>query len=159
MPAIAIARMLSITTGDGKTTPRWSRVRGPDTASDLEAEAAGGALALAGGAQPAQAADQQRVDLERLGTVDQGVEHLVVPRRRHVELLPDCGLLGAGVLPPLPFEVEDLAVAVAEARGLGVVAVEGVRGVHALSPRSGGVAVGPHCRRRTTSMSFARRES
>ena len=51
--------MLSITTGEGKTTPRWSRTR----ISDLEAEAAGGALALAGG--PAEFADMGNVRILR----------------------------------------------------------------------------------------------
>src|SRR6188472_3480012 len=121
MPAIATARMERITTGDGNTTPRSSRGRRrpvcsvrpgsgrQGTVSDLEPEPAGGALPLAGGTQPAQPADQQRVGLQRLGAVDEGVEHLVVPGRRHVELLADRGLLGAGVLPPLALEVEDLA--------------------------------------------------
>src|SRR6476620_2145118 len=142
MPAIAIAMIESITTGGGKTTPRSSRARrgcrlgrragrrvGRATGSDLEAEAAGGALALARGAQPAQAADQQRVGLEGLGTVDERVQHLVVARRGHVELLADRGLLGAGVLPPLALEVEDLAVALAERRARGVLA-GAVEGVH-----------------------------
>src|SRR6478672_8798029 len=142
MPAMATAMMLSITTGEGKTTPR--SLRGRATVSDLEAEAACGALALTGGAEAAQATDQQRVRLEGLGTVDQRVEHLVVAGRRHVELLADRGLLGAGVLPPLTLEVEDLAVALAQARrGLRGCA-KGVRGIH-----------GPHGRRRTTTMSFA----
>src|SRR5688500_6108525 len=46
--------------------------------------------------------------------VDQAIEPLVVRRARAVEKLADRGLFRAGVLPPLPFEVEDLAVAVAE---------------------------------------------
>ena len=48
---------------------------------------------------------------ERLGTVDQRVEHLVVAGGRHVEQLADRLLLGARVLPPLPLEGEDLLVA------------------------------------------------
>src|SRR6478735_7621727 len=102
--------------------------------SDLEAVSAGGSLPLAGGPQPAQPADEQRVGGERLGAVDEGVEDLVVARRRHVELLADGGLLGPGVLPPLALELEDLAVALAQARrGIGV-AVECVRGVHGAPP-------------------------
>ena len=96
------------------------------------------------------------------GTVDQGVEDLVVAGRRHVELLADRGLLGAGVLPPLALELQDLAVAVAQARLLRGVAVEGVGGVHlAVSPGvwwPGGL-VSANCRRRTTTMSFASGES
>src|SRR5215217_1233605 len=118
--------MVRITTGEGKTTPRSVRVlvlmvAGRDgegslmVALDLEPEAARGALTLAGGPEPAQPADEQGIDLEGLGPVDQGVEHLVVAGGRHVELLADGSLLGAGVLPPLALELEDLAVAVAQA--------------------------------------------
>ena len=53
---------------------------------------------------------------ERLGPVDQRVEHLVVAGGRHVEQLADRLLLGARVLPPLPLEGEDLLVAVVELR-------------------------------------------
>ena len=119
-PAMTTARCSRITTGDGRTTPRSSRPGAPasawSAAPELEAEPAGRALPLPGGAQPAQPADQQRVGLERLGAVDERVEDLVVARRGHVELLADRGLLGAGVLPPVPLELEDLAVAVAEGR-------------------------------------------
>src|SRR5215218_3450846 len=123
MAAIATATTERITTGEGRTTPRWVRVRGrrdgevgPMTALDLEAETAGRALALAGGSQTSEPAHEQRVDLEGLGAVDERVEHLVVAGGRHVELLADRSLLGAGVLPPLALELEDLAVAVAQAR-------------------------------------------
>src|SRR6478735_4424312 len=128
--AIATAMMLSITTGDGIAAPRWLRNR----MSDLEAETTRGALTLAGGPEATQPADQERVGLEGLGTVDQGVEDLVVARRGHVELLADRGLLGAGVLPPLPLELEDLAVPIAQGRHrLFGSAVECVRGVHGLT--------------------------
>src|SRR6478752_7958300 len=162
MPAMATAMMLSITTGEGNTTPRWSRGR----TSDLEAESTGRALALAGGAQAAQPTDQQRVGLEGLGTVDQGVEDLVVAGGGHVELLPDGRLLGPGVLPPLALELEDLAVPVAQARRRpGVAAVQGVRGIHALSPlvhRGASSSTDGRAsvyRGRTTSMSFRPGES
>src|SRR5690349_4882740 len=126
---MATATTLSITTGDGNATPRSSRTR-RTTGSDLEAEAAGRALTLPRGAEPAQPADQQRVGLEGLRPVDQRVEHLVVAGRGHVELLADRGLLGAGVLPPLALELEDLAVAVTESGGPARLAV-GVSGAWA----------------------------
>src|SRR4051794_38816302 len=131
MPAIATAMTLRITTGEGKTAPRCVRIR---AISDLEAEATGGALPLAGGPQPAQPAHEQRGGGERLGPVDEGVEDLVVARRGHVELLAHRGLLGAGVLPPLALELEDLAVTLAQVRrGVGV-ALECVGGVHGAPP-------------------------
>ena len=85
--------------------------------SDLEAEAASRALALARGAQTAKSAHEQRVGLEGLGAVDQGVEHLVVARGAHVELLADRLLLGPGELPPVALELEDVAVALAQPGG------------------------------------------
>src|SRR3954451_23734747 len=130
MAAMATAITLSITTGDGRTTPRWSRARRVDIGSDLEAEAAGRSLALPGGAEPPQPADQQRVGLEGLRAVDERVEDLVVAGRGHVELLANRGLLGAGVLPPLALEVEDLAVAFTEGGRRPGLGLEGVRGVH-----------------------------
>ena len=69
------------------------------------------------GAQAAQPLDRHGVRLERCRVVDEGVGHLVVARRAHVEQLADGLLLGAGVLPPLPLEGDDLAVAVAEPGG------------------------------------------
>src|SRR5690242_11109395 len=104
--------MLRIITGDGKTTPRWSRRR----ISDLEPEPARRAGALPLRAHPAQAADQQGVGDERLGTVDERVEDLVVAGRGHVEGLADGGLLRAGVLPPLALELQDLAVTLTQDR-------------------------------------------
>ena len=62
------------------------------------------------GPQPAQPLDQQRVLGERLRLVDQRVQHLVVAGRRHLELVPDRLLLGAGELPPLTLEGEDLRI-------------------------------------------------
>src|SRR5437868_1416558 len=91
----------------GSTTPRSLR---RNTVSplvrDVEAEGARGARRLAGGPGAAQATHEQRVVLQRLGTVDERVQHLVVAGRGHVELLADGLLLGAGVLPPLALEVE-----------------------------------------------------
>src|SRR5438270_14002203 len=82
--------------------------------SDLDTETARGALALPAGTQSPQPLDEHRVGGERGGSVDQRVEHLVVARRRHVEQFADRLLLGAGVLPPLALEREDLAVAATE---------------------------------------------
>src|SRR5687767_5674934 len=106
---------------------RWPR--GPAwTASDVDAEPAARASPLTARTHPAQALDQHGVGLERLGAVEKGVEHLVVPRGAHVEELLDGLLLRAGVLPPLSLERQDLEVARAEAvRGL--VAVRLRRGV------------------------------
>src|SRR4051812_39157151 len=136
MPAMATATMLRMTTGEGKTTPRSPRGPTPPGSFigrlDLEAETARGALPLTSGAQTPQAAHQQRLDGQRLRAVDQGVEDLVVTGRRHVELLAYGGLLGPGVLPPLPLELEDLAVALAQAGLLvGPAAGEMTGGVHA----------------------------
>src|SRR4051795_9920787 len=131
MPAIATARMLRITTGEGKTTPRWSRA----STSDLEPEPPGRTHALALRPHPTQTPDQERVLDERFGAVDQCVQHLVVAGRRHVEGLADSGLLGAGVLPPLALELEDLAVALAQPRGRLTARVCGC-GVHPVSPVS-----------------------
>src|SRR5690606_31292996 len=50
-------------------------------------ESPGGARPLARGPHPAQPLHEHRVVLERGRGVDQGVEHLVVPRGRHVEEL------------------------------------------------------------------------
>src|SRR5690606_6510241 len=70
----------------------------------------------------------------------------------HVELLADRGLLGAGVLPPLPLELEDLAVPVAEGRGR-LLAGRGLPlWLHGHLPQ---VVVYGHCRQRITAMSFA----
>src|SRR5690606_6756154 len=85
--------------------------------SGPDAETAGRAAALPLRPHPAQALDEHRVALQRLGAVDQDVQELVVPRRRHVEQLADGLLLGSGVRPPLPFEGEDAAVALGESVG------------------------------------------
>src|SRR6478736_1462217 len=92
--------------------------------------AAGAARArpLAARAHPAQALDEHRVGLEGLRAVEERVEHLVVARGAHVEELLDGLLLGAGVLPPLALERQDLEVARAEAV-LGLVALRLRRGV------------------------------
>src|SRR3954451_14687621 len=109
--------MLRIMTGEGKTMPRWLRRRRAEESpvmSDLETEASRRPRTLPLRAHPTEPTDQERVLDEGLGTVDEGVQHLVVAGRRHVERLADRGLLGAGVLPPLALELEDLAVAVTE---------------------------------------------
>jgi hypothetical protein len=48
------------------------------------------------------------------GPVDEGVQHLVVARGAHVEQLADGRLLGAGVLPPLALEGQDLGLPLGE---------------------------------------------
>ena len=94
----------------GPQWARWAR-------SELDAQPPGAAGALARGAQAAQSLDEHRVGLEGGLRVDQRVEHLVVAGGAHVEELADRLLLGPGVLPPLPFEGDDLAVTVAQLRG------------------------------------------
>ena len=85
----------------------------------LDAQATGRPGPLTGGPHPAQPLDQHGVVRERGRGVDQAVEHLVVPGRRHVEQLADRLLLGPGVLPPLALEVEDLAVPLGQLGVLG----------------------------------------
>src|SRR5664279_5566018 len=87
--------------------------------SEVDADPPRRARPLAGGAHPAQPLYQHRVGRERLGGVDQRIEHLVVARRTHVEEFLDRLLLGPGVLPPLPFEAQDLAVPLSQARQAG----------------------------------------
>src|SRR5665647_2690794 len=98
----------------GPTTvpPGCSVVQG--LRSDLDAQPPSRARPLTGRTQAAQTLDEHRVGLESDLVVDQGVEDLVVPRGAHVEQLADGLLLGAGVLPPLALEGDDLAVAVAQ---------------------------------------------
>src|SRR3712207_1074431 len=87
--AIATAITLRITTGEGNTTPRSSRLPGWRNlaTSDLEAETTSRPLPLPRGPQSPQSPDEQGVCLEGLGTVDQRVEHLVVAGGGHVELV------------------------------------------------------------------------
>ena len=115
---------------------------------ELDAEPAGRAGALAGGPQPAQPLDEHRVGLERGRAVDEGVEHLVVARGAHVEQLADRLLLGAGVLPPLPLEGEDLAVALAQTQSLSAPSI----GAASMGPS--GWSLGPILRRLITRVSF-----
>ena len=61
-----------------------------------------------------EALDEHGVVLHGDRAVDERVEHLVVAGGAHVEELLDGRLLGASVLPPLPLEVDDAAVTVAE---------------------------------------------
>src|SRR3954453_7140408 len=60
---------------------------------------------------PAKTLDQHRVVRQRLGPVDQCIQHLVVPGRRHVEQFADGLLLGPGELPPLPLESQHFRLA------------------------------------------------
>ena len=66
---------------------------------------AGGAVApRAGVAKPAEALDEHRIVLLRLGGVDEAAEQLVVPRRRHAEVGADRLFLRARVPTPLALE-------------------------------------------------------
>ena len=47
---------------------------------------------------------------QRFGLVDQGVQDLVITRRRHLEFVADRLLFGAGELPPLSLERKDLGI-------------------------------------------------
>src|SRR5699024_7745433 len=80
------------------------------TSARLESEAPCGAGPLPGLTHAAEPLHQQRVMGQCLRLVDQRVEHLVVARRRHVELLADRLFLGTGELPPLALEGDDLGV-------------------------------------------------
>jgi hypothetical protein len=59
----------------------------------------------------AQSLDQRRVELKGLRQVDQLVEDLVVPGRRHPERVADVLLLGASRAPRPPLEGKDAHVA------------------------------------------------
>src|SRR5262249_23749077 len=83
----------------------------------LEAEAPRRAGLLAAGTEPSQPLHQHGVGGQRLGPVDQRVEHLVVARRRHREELLDGVFLHPGVLPPLAFERQDVVFAAGEPIG------------------------------------------
>src|SRR4051812_11040425 len=67
-------------------------------------QTAGRALTLPRATEPTQALHQHRVVGERLRKIDQGVENLVVARRRHAEEFGDRVLLGSRVAPPLTLE-------------------------------------------------------
>jgi hypothetical protein len=71
-------------------------------------------LPLTGGPEAAESLDQHGVVGQRDLVVDDAVEQLVVARRGDVEPLPDGLFLGARVLPPLTFEIEDAARAFVE---------------------------------------------
>src|SRR5690625_895130 len=81
----------------------------------LDAQLAGGALAAAVGAQPAEPLDGHRVEGERFGAVDQPVEQLVVAGGGEAELLADGLFLGAFQFPPLAFEGQDALLRVGRA--------------------------------------------
>src|SRR5690349_7987640 len=104
-------------TGSGPVSDRREPATAAGGSPRLDARPTGRAGALPARAQATQPLDQQRVDGQRLGLVDQSVEHLVVPRGRHVEQFADGLLLGARVLPPLSLEREDLALATVELAG------------------------------------------
>src|SRR5688572_7680337 len=100
-PAISTAAALISASGEDMTKPSsaLSRPRrerrsaaATDTRwrsgiSDLEPEAARGARPLARRTEATESTDEQGVVGQRGRAVDQGVEHLVVARRRHLELV------------------------------------------------------------------------
>jgi len=57
-----------------------------------------------------QATDEHRIMSHGVGRIDHNVQQLIIPGRREAEDLTDRLLLGAGVPPPLPLEVEDRCV-------------------------------------------------
>ena len=67
-----------------------------------------------GVAQPAQALDEHRIVLLRVGRVDQPAEQLVVPRRRKPEVGADRLFLRSRMPAPFRLELEDGAVAVGQ---------------------------------------------
>src|SRR5699024_10011733 len=84
--------------------------------SELDAQSSGVALALPVGAQSAQTLDGHGVEGERLGTLHQAVEQLVVPGRGEPELVADRLFLRTLELPPLAFEGENTLFAFGEDR-------------------------------------------
>jgi hypothetical protein len=78
---------------------------------DVEAEPPRRTCLLPTGPQPAQPFDQHRVGRQRLGAVHQRIEHLVITGGRHREEVLDGIFFGAGVLPPLALERQDVVLA------------------------------------------------
>ena len=83
-------------------------------AADSATDSAAGSATCAAGAQAAQTADDQRVELDRRGLIEKSIQQPVVMRRRQVERLPDCLLFRARVAPLEPFELEHRAFAIGE---------------------------------------------
>ena len=69
--------------------------------------------------QPAQAAHQHGVVLERLGRIDDAVQELVIARRREAERFADGAVLGDREHPALTLEIQDRARSVIERLGRG----------------------------------------
>src|SRR5438270_4010000 len=65
-------------------------------------------------AQPAQPPHDQRVVLDGVGRLEEGVQDLVVARGRELEALAYGELLGPRLRPPGPFEVENRSLSVGE---------------------------------------------
>ena len=84
-----------------------------------------GSAASTAGAQAAQAPDDQWVELDGRGLIEESIQQSVVVRRGQVERLPDCLLFRARVPPPEPFEFEDGAFAIGEWRPHGPYCSEG----------------------------------
>src|SRR5450631_105198 len=96
--------------------------------SGLSAEPTSRTRPLTCGAKAIQTLDEHWVGLKSSRVVDEGIEHLVVPSGAHIEELANGLFLGAGILPPLALERDDLAVAVAQLTQR--LSVDLCRGVH-----------------------------
>src|ERR1700712_392355 len=112
--------------------------RGAQAASGhIEAEPAGGTRLLPTRSPPPQPLDHHRIRRQRLGAVDQRIQNLVVPRRRHREQFLDGFFFGSRVLPPLPFEGKDVVLTTGQPIGeLSVIP-------RPLSSRHGAVHIAP----------------
>lgn len=71
-------------------------------------------LTPATGAATKQTSDHQWVVLHSLGVFEKVLEDLIVPGGRQLEPLADERLLGTGLSPPTPLEVEDRSVALGD---------------------------------------------
>ncbi len=90
-------------------------------------------------AKAAQALNQHRRGQKGVLAVDKVVKQLVVARRAHIEELLDGALLGPGIAPPTPLEIQDSGLEVAKS-GLNGRSTHCVL-VHTLKPKAVGVKV------------------
>ncbi len=100
-------RQIPVAAADGKTAILASGHADRAGSRGLPSRRPRRAHPLPAGPLRAQPLDQDRVGLERLRPVDQLVEQLVVPGRRHVEHLGDGLLLHARGPPATPLERQD----------------------------------------------------
>jgi hypothetical protein len=73
-------------------------------------------LTAARGAIAPEALDEHRVVGEGIGIIDQTVQDLIIPGRRHTQASPDRTTLRPRLLPPAALEVEDGPLASDEPR-------------------------------------------